>query len=78
MRGGAGLQPPHTATTVTLADGGHQVQDGPFSDSKEQLGGFFLIEVDSLDEALAWAARLPSPAGKIEVRPCLPPVPRDA
>lgn len=78
MRGGAGLQPPHTATTVTLADGGHQVQDGPFSDSKEQLGGFYLIEVDSLDEALAWAARLPSPAGKIEVRPCLPPVPRDA
>ncbi|MEM1226355.1 MAG: YciI family protein [Planctomycetota bacterium] len=73
MRGGAGLQPPHSATTVTLSEGGHQVQDGPFSDSKEQLGGFFLIEAESLDEALTWASRLPSPEGKIEVRPCLPP-----
>ena len=77
MRGGAGLEPPETATTVTLAPGGHEVHDGPFADSKEQLGGFYLIEVDTLDAALAWAAKLPSPNGKIEVRPVLPP-PSDA
>ncbi len=73
MRGGAGLETPDKATTVTLAEGGHEVHDGPFADSKEQLGGFFLIEVDSLDDALAWAAKIPSPGGKVEVRPVLPP-----
>ncbi len=75
MRGGAGLEPPSTATTVTLSPGGPEVHDGPFADSKEQLGGFYLIEVADLDEALAWAAKLPSPGGKIEVRPLLPPPP---
>jgi hypothetical protein len=75
MRGGAGLELPSTATTVTLGAGGHQVHDGPFADSKEQLGGFFLIEVPDLDAALAWAAKIPSPGGKIEVRPLLPPPP---
>jgi hypothetical protein len=75
MRGGAGLELPSTATTVTLAAGGPQLHDGPYADSKEQFGGFYLIEAKDLDEALAWAARVPSPGGKIEVRPLLPPPP---
>lgn len=74
-RGGAGLQPPDLATTVRVRDGQRQVQDGPFADTKEQLGGFFLIEVASLDEALQWAARAPCAAtGGVEVRPQLPPM----
>lgn len=72
-RGGAGLQPAATATTVRLREGHRQVQDGPFADTKELLGGFFLIEVASLDEALAWAARCPAATtGAVEVRPQLP------
>ncbi len=78
MRGGAGLERPDTATTVTLSPSGHQVHDGPFADSREQLGGFFLIDVEDLDEALKWAAKIPSPGGKIEVRPTLPPPPQTA
>lgn len=75
-RGGAGLQPAATATTVRLREGHRQVQDGPFADTKELLGGFFLIEVASLDEALAWAARCPAATtGAVEVRPQLPPPP---
>src|SRR5262249_44276365 len=70
MVGGAGLQPPPLATTVRLRDGKRQVQDGPFADTKEQLGGFYLIEVPGLDQALDWAARCPSAAsGSVEVRP---------
>lgn len=71
VRGGNGLQPPHTATTVRTGDGARQVQDGPFADSKEHLGGYFIIEVDALDTALDWAARSPAPT--TEVRPVLPP-----
>lgn len=71
---GAGLQPPDTATTVRLRDGKRQVQDGPFADSHEHLGGFFVIEVPDLDHALEWAARAPCAAsGGAEVRPVLPP-----
>lgn len=74
-RGGAGLQPPDLATTVRVRDGHRQVQDGPFADTKEQLGGFFLIEVSSLDDALQWASRAPCAAtGSVEVRPQLPPM----
>lgn len=70
-----GLQPPGTATTVRLVDGRRQVQDGPFADTKEQLGGYFVLEVADLDEALAWASRCPSVdgGGSCEVRPLLPP-----
>ncbi|MBY0111848.1 MAG: YciI family protein [Phycisphaerales bacterium] len=76
-RGGAGLLPPSTATTVRLRDGKRHVQDGPFADTKERLGGFFLIEVPDLDTALAWAAKCPSASsGSVEVRPLLPPPPR--
>lgn len=71
MVGGGGLQPPHTATTVRLKDGVRVVEDGPFADTKEQLGGFYQIEVASLDEALEWAARCPAASfgGVVEVRP---------
>jgi hypothetical protein len=76
---GAGLQPPASATTVRLRDGKRQVQDGPYADTKEQLGGYFVIEVPGLDEALDWAARSPSSAyASTEVRPVLPPPPAPA
>ena len=70
-----GLHGPETATTFRIRDGKRQVQDGPYADTKEQLGGFFLIEVPSLDAALEWAARCPPlEGGVIEVRPTLPSV----
>jgi hypothetical protein len=69
---GAGLEPPRTATTLTLRNGERRVQDGPFADTKEQLGGFLVIDVPDLDTALDWAARCPAAAtGKVEVRPTL-------
>ena len=72
MRGGAGLATPDTATTLRFGDGKPLVQDGPFADTKEQLGGFHLIEVRDFDAALAWAARVPqSPGSTVEVRPLL-------
>lgn len=72
---GNGLQPPHTATTVRLRDGKRQVQDGPFADTKEQLAGYFVIDVPDLDTALDWAARAPSASyASVEVRPVLPPM----
>ncbi len=70
---GDALQPPHTATTVRVRDGRRLVQDGPFADAKEQLGGYFVIEVPDLDTALDWAARAPSALhAAVEVRPVLP------
>ena len=74
MRGGQGLMPPSMATTLRITGGEWQVEDGPFADTKEQLGGFVVIEVADLDAALAWAARAPcAGAGSVEVRPTLPP-----
>lgn len=71
--GGAGLYPPTTATTVRIREGRRFVQDGPFADSKEQLGGIYLIEVPDLDTALEWAAKCPNASRSgIEVRPVLP------
>ena len=71
--GGSGLQDTATATTYRLVDGKRQIQDGPFPDTKEQLAGFFLIDVPDLDKALEWAARCPSTAmgGIVEIRPAL-------
>ena len=70
MVGGNPLAPPATATTIRLRNGRRQVQDGPVAASKEQLGGYYLIEAPDLDTALAWAARCPAAAyGSIEVRP---------
>jgi len=64
------LQPVATATTVTQADGKSRVLDGPYMDSKEALGGYYLIDVANLDDAIAWAARCPgSSHGIVEVRP---------
>ena len=57
MAGGAGLEPPETATTARLSGGERLAQDGQYADTKEQLGGFFIIDVPDLDTALAWAAR---------------------
>jgi hypothetical protein len=72
VKSGAGLQPPTTGTTLHVVDGKRRVQDGPFADTKEQLGGFFVIEVPDLDTALAWAARSPSAqTAGVEVRPVL-------
>jgi hypothetical protein len=71
---GNGLQPPRTATHVRVAGGQRQVQQAPFSQTPEQLGGYFIVETASLDEALEWAARAPcASAGSVEVRPVLPP-----
>lgn len=77
VKAGHGLQPPHTSTTVTVRDGKRHVQDGPFADSREYLGGYFVIDVPTLDAALEWAARAPcaSDGGATEVRPVLPPPP---
>jgi len=72
MRGGAPLQGAHTGTTVRVNGRGRQVQDGPYADTKEQLGGFCLIDVPDLNAALEWAARCPAAAsGVVEVRPVL-------
>jgi hypothetical protein len=63
------LQPTMTATTLTLRGGVKQVQDGPFAETREQLGGYFVIDVPDLDAALAWAERCPAVHyGLIEVR----------
>lgn len=70
--GGAGLESPGTAAVLRHNRGERHVQDGPFAATKEQLGGFFLIDVPDLETALAWAARYPAgPGGGVEVRPCL-------
>ena len=64
------LQPSAVTTTVTAADGTLRVQDGPFADTKEQLGGTFVIDMPDLDAALEWAKRAPSAEwGPIEIRP---------
>ena len=64
------LQPSVSTTTVRTVDGALQVQDGPFADTKKQLGGTFVIDVPDLDAALHWAGRAPSVAwGTVEVRP---------
>jgi hypothetical protein len=64
------LQPTSTATTVRIANSKSQVLDGPYVDSKEQLGGYFLIDVKDLDAAISWAARCPAAGhGVVEVRP---------
>jgi hypothetical protein len=69
---GDGLQGPQMATTLRVRDGKRQVEDGPFADTKEQLGGYFVIEVPDLDAALDWAARAPSAlTASVEVRPVL-------
>jgi hypothetical protein len=68
--GSNGLKPTSAATTVRVANGKTQVLDGPYADSKEQLGGFHIIDVADLDAAISWAARSPTALhGVVEVRP---------
>ncbi|WP_299292476.1 YciI family protein [uncultured Tateyamaria sp.] len=64
------LQPVATATTLTLKGGTRQVQDGPFADTKETLGGYFVVDVPDLDAAMTWAEKCPAAkTGKVEIRP---------
>jgi hypothetical protein len=68
--GADALEVPETGTKVRVREGKRRVQDGPFADTKEQLGGFIILEVPSVDAALEWAARCPGAAiAAVEVRP---------
>jgi hypothetical protein len=70
--GGEGLQPSSTATTVQIKEDGEPiVTDGPFAETKEQLGGYYLLDCRDLDDALDWARRMPLPGGSVEVRPVM-------
>jgi hypothetical protein len=72
MLGGAGLQPTTAATTLRVRDGERLLTDGPFAETKEQLGGYYLLDCKDLDEALSWAARIPeAQRGSVEVRPLM-------
>jgi hypothetical protein len=72
-KGGEALQPVKSATTVRVRDGKTLTTDGPFAETKEQLGGYYLIEASDLDDAIKVAARIPSArGGSIEVRPIMP------
>ena len=67
---GEGLSPSATATTIRL-DEEPITTDGPYAETKEQLGGFYLIDVEDLDAALEWGRRVPMPGGAVEVRPVM-------
>ena len=68
--GGEALQPIATATSVRLRDGKTVITDGPFAETKEQLGGYYLLECANLDQAIQWAVQIPGAAhGTIEIRP---------
>jgi hypothetical protein len=70
--GGEALLPTSTATTVRVRDGRTLTTDGPFAETKEQLGGFYILNCKDLDEAIAWAAKIPGArTGSIEVRPIM-------
>lgn len=70
LRGSNRLRPADTATTLSIRDGKTEVHNGPFIETREQLGGYYLIDVADLDAALGWAARCPGAShGSVEVRP---------
>ena len=72
MLGGEGLQPSGTATSVRVRDGETITSDGPFAETREQLGGYYLLDCRDLDEAIGWASRIPgAQQGSIEVRPVM-------
>ncbi len=72
MKSGEGLQPTATATTVRVRDGKTLTTDGPFAETREQLGGYYLVEAKDLDEATRLAARIPgAQTGSVEVRPVM-------
>ena len=74
IRGGERLRPAASATTVRLQRGEPLLTDGPFAETKEQLGGFYLIEAQDLDDAVKWATKMPHLAdgGSVEIRPIWP------
>ena len=70
IRGGSELKPVSTATTLRFTNGKSAILDGPFAETKEQLAGYYLIEVENLEQALEWAAKMPGmTSGAVEVRP---------
>ena len=72
IQGGAALKPTNTATTIRVRDGKRLTTDGPFAETKEQLGGYYLIEAANLDEAINIAAKIPGARyGSVEVRPLM-------
>ena len=72
LLGGEGLQPTSTATTVSVRNDETITTDGPFAETREQLGGYYLLDCKDLDEAIGWAARIPgAQQGSVEVRPVM-------
>lgn len=72
LRGGDALLPSDTATTVSVRDGKTFLSDGPFAETREALGGYYMLECANLDEALEWAAQIPAAqTGRVEVRPVM-------
>ena len=72
LLGGEGLQPTSTATTVRVRDGEALTTDGPFAETREQLGGYYLLDCKDLDEAIGWAGKIPgAQSGSVEVRPVM-------
>lgn len=70
--GGNALQPTSTATTVSAGNPEPVITDGPFAETKEQLGGYYLLDCKDLDEAIAWAGKCPVlPRGRVEIRPIM-------
>lgn len=73
MRTAGQLQPSATATTVRVQNGKVHTTDGPYAETKEQLGGYYVIDVPTLDDAVAWAGKCPAAMdGSIEIRPLVP------
>jgi len=69
---GDALHPTQTATTVRVRDGERLLTDGPFAETREQLGGYYVVDVADIDEAIAWAAKIPAAwGGAVEVRPVI-------
>lgn len=74
MVSGNALQPPEASTTIRVENGKRHIVDGPFADTKENLGGYVILDLPGLDAALEWASRAPcATAGSVEIRPVLPP-----
>ncbi len=70
LLGGASLAPTMTATTLHKSPEGNSTTDGPYAETKEQLGGFYILECETLDDAIQWAAKIPhASSGTVEVRP---------
>ena len=72
MRGGEGLHPTSAATTIRVRDGKTMTTHGPFAETKEQLGGYYVVECENLDQAIHWASKIPGARqGSIEIRPIM-------